>query len=122
VPVPLLHWAARSLAYGLGLPHAGGGPADYRTQYSNTPRSHNSATTDVETVPKLIKHRGGETLHEDVDELRCRRDMEDADLTDGNLLSDEMKINLHMLRALMLNGVGGEVHGADVVAVDESAA
>jgi hypothetical protein len=48
--------------------------------------------------------------------------MEDADLTDANLLSDEMKINLHMLRALMLNGVDGEVHGADVVAVDESAA
>jgi hypothetical protein len=41
-------------------------------------------------------------------------------LTNGNLLSDEMKINLHMLRALMLNGVGGEVHGADVVAVDKS--
>jgi hypothetical protein len=48
--------------------------------------------------------------------------MEDADLTDGNLLSDKMKINLHMLRALMLNGVGGEVHGVDVVAVDESVA
>jgi hypothetical protein len=43
-------------------------------------------------------------------------------LTDGNLLSDKMKINLHMLRALILNGVGGEVHSADVVAVDESAA
>jgi hypothetical protein len=48
--------------------------------------------------------------------------MEDADLTDGNLLSDEMKINLHMLRALMLNGVGGEVQNADVITVDESAA
>jgi hypothetical protein len=35
VPSPLLPWAARSLAYGLGLPHAGGGPTDYRTQYSN---------------------------------------------------------------------------------------
>jgi hypothetical protein len=33
--------------------------------------------------------------------------MEDADLTDGNLLSDKMKINLHMLGALMLNEVGG---------------
>jgi hypothetical protein len=48
--------------------------------------------------------------------------MKDADLTDDNLLSDEMKINLYMLHALMLNGVGGEVHNADVVAVDESAA
>jgi hypothetical protein len=118
MPAPLLTWVARSLAY--GLPHVGGGPADYRTQYSNAPRSHNSTTTDVETGPKLIKHRGGETLREDVGELRCRRDMEDTDLTDGNLLSDEMKINLRMLHALMLNGVGGEVHGADVVAVDES--
>jgi hypothetical protein len=33
--------------------------------------------------------------------------MEDANLTDGNLLSDKMKINPHMLGALMLNGVGG---------------
>jgi hypothetical protein len=33
--------------------------------------------------------------------------MEGADLTDGNLLSDKMKINLHMLGALMLNGVDG---------------
>jgi hypothetical protein len=47
--------------------------------------------------------------------------MEDADLVDGNLLSDKMKINLHMLGALMLNGVGGEVHGVDVVAVDKGA-
>jgi hypothetical protein len=116
-----LPWAARSLAYGLGLTHAGGGPTDYRTQYSNTPRSHNSVTADVETGPKLIKHRG-ETLCEDVGELRCRQNMKDTDLSDGNLLSDEMKINLHMLRALMLNGVGGEVHGADVVTVDKSAA
>jgi hypothetical protein len=47
--------------------------------------------------------------------------MEDADLTDENLFSDKMKINLHMLGVLMLNGVGGEVHGADIVTVDEGA-
>jgi hypothetical protein len=47
--------------------------------------------------------------------------MEDKDLTDDNLLSDKMKINLHMLGALMLNGVGGEVPGADIVAVDKCA-
>jgi hypothetical protein len=91
------------------------------SQYSNTPRSCNLVTINVETGPKLIKHRGAETLHKDVGELRCRRDMEDADLADSYILSDKMKINLHMLRALMLNGVGGEIHGADVVAVDESA-
>jgi hypothetical protein len=47
--------------------------------------------------------------------------MEDTDLTDGNLLSDKMKINLHMLGAFMLNGVGGEVHGTDIVTVDKCA-
>jgi hypothetical protein len=47
--------------------------------------------------------------------------MEDADLIDGNLLSDKMKINLHMLGALMLNGVDEEVYDADIVTVDKCA-
>jgi hypothetical protein len=47
--------------------------------------------------------------------------MEDADLTDGNLLSDKMKINLHMLGALKLNGVGGELYGVDIIVVDKCA-
>jgi hypothetical protein len=47
--------------------------------------------------------------------------MENADLVGGNLLLDKMKINLHMLGVLMLNGVDGEVHDADVVAVDNGA-
>jgi hypothetical protein len=45
--------------------------------------------------------------------------MEDVDLTDGNLHSDKMKINLHMLGALMLNGVGGEIHSTDVITLDK---
>jgi hypothetical protein len=47
--------------------------------------------------------------------------MEYTDLTDGDSLLNKMKINLHMFGVLMLNGVGGEVHGVDVVVVDESA-
>jgi hypothetical protein len=47
--------------------------------------------------------------------------MEDTDLTDDNLLSDKMKINLHMLGALTLNRVDGEVHGADIVTLDKCA-
>jgi hypothetical protein len=45
--------------------------------------------------------------------------MEYADLTNGDLLSDKMKINLHMFVVLVLNDVGGEVHDADVIAVDK---
>jgi hypothetical protein len=44
-----------------------------------------------------------------------------VDLADDNILSDKMKINLHMLGVLMLNEVGGEVHDADVVTVDKGA-
>ena len=36
-------------------------------------------------------------------------------------IANEVQVDLHMLRPLMLNGVGGEIHGADVVAVDERA-
>jgi hypothetical protein len=42
-------------------------------------------------------------------------------LTDDELLSNEMEFNLHMLGALMLNRVGGEVDDADVVTVDKRA-
>ena len=39
----------------------------------------------------------------------------------ATLSRNEVQVDLHMLRPLMLNGVGGEIHGADVVAVDERA-
>jgi hypothetical protein len=42
-------------------------------------------------------------------------------LADGDLLSNKVEINLYMLGALMLNGVGGEVDGADVIVVDKRA-
>lgn len=47
--------------------------------------------------------------------------MENVDLLDGDLAVDEVKINLHMLGSLMLNGVGGYVDDVDFVAVDKSA-
>jgi hypothetical protein len=46
--------------------------------------------------------------------------VEDTNVLDGNVLTDKVKINLNMLGALVLNGVGGEVDGTDVVIVDQS--
>jgi hypothetical protein len=46
--------------------------------------------------------------------------VEDTNVPDGNALADYVKINLNMLGALVLNEVGGEVDGADVVAVDQN--
>jgi hypothetical protein len=59
-------------------------------------------------------------LGEDVDELRSHWDMEYTNVLDGNTLMNKVKINLNMLGVLILNGVGGEADGADVVTVEQS--
>jgi hypothetical protein len=78
------------------------------------------STTDVEIGLKFGEHRGGQPLGENVGELRSRQDVEDTNVPKGNVSADKVKINPNMLGALVLNGVGGEVDNADVVAVDHS--
>ena len=48
--------------------------------------------------------------------------MQDADFTEGDSLSDEVQIDLNMFGSLMLNWVGGEVNGADIITVDHCSA
>jgi hypothetical protein len=98
------------------------GQQTYDPEYSNTPSAVETlATADVETGPKLRKHGRRKPLGEDVGELGGGRDMEDVNISTGDPLADKVKIDLDMLRALVLDGVGGEVDGADVVAEDEGA-
>ena len=47
--------------------------------------------------------------------------MEHPNIGDGDPVAHEVQVDLHMLRPLVLDGVGGEIHDADVVAVDERA-
>jgi len=87
---------------------------------SNTPPAVPTlAIADVETGPKLAKHRGRKALGEDVGELRRRRDVKDPDVSNGNPLADEVEINLDMLRTLMLNQIGGEIHSTYIVTIDK---
>jgi hypothetical protein len=46
--------------------------------------------------------------------------VEDADIADNDTLTDEVEVDLHVLRALVLHGIGGVDH-VDVV-VDEDVA
>ena len=39
--------------------------------------------------------------------------------TNSNMFTDEVKVDFHVLGALVLNGVRGQVDGAIVVTVDE---
>jgi hypothetical protein len=109
----------------LGLPlHKGPNPSNTRNPWvSNTinsltpPTVKTLAIADVETGLKLWEHRG-QPLSEDVGELKSRQDVEDTNIPDDNTLTDKVKINLNMLGALVLNEVGREVDGVDVVTVD----
>ena len=88
---------------------------------TNTPPQLQLATGNVEAGAELGERRGGESLGEDVGELGGGRHVEDPNIADGDLVTNEVEVNLHVLRPLVLNRVGGEVHRANVVAVDKSA-
>ena len=47
--------------------------------------------------------------------------MEYPNIADGGSVAHEVLVDLHILRPLMLDGVGEEIHGAEVVTVDERA-
>jgi hypothetical protein len=56
-----------------------------------------------------------EGLDEDVSELQSGRD---ADITDDDTLVDKVVVDLPVLHALVLHGIGGEVDRVDIVTVD----
>jgi hypothetical protein len=45
--------------------------------------------------------------------------VQDVDIIDGHAFPHKVEVNLDMLCALVLNGVGEEVDGANIVAIDE---
>jgi hypothetical protein len=47
--------------------------------------------------------------------------VQDANITDGHTFPHKVEVDLDMLRMLVRNGVGGEIDGANIVAVGEGA-
>jgi hypothetical protein len=96
-------------------------PITRNTQILTPPAIETLATGDVETGPKLLKHRRREALGEDVGKLRSGRDVKNPHVSNSNPLANEVEVQHEMFRVLMLDEVGGEVHGADVVTIDKGA-
>jgi hypothetical protein len=46
--------------------------------------------------------------------------MKNLDLSKRNTISDKVEINLHMLHALVLYRIRGEIHCADIITVHNS--
>jgi hypothetical protein len=44
-----------------------------------------------------------------------------VNITDGHVFSHKVEVDLNMFHMLVLNGVGGEIDDANVVAVDDVA-
>jgi hypothetical protein len=45
--------------------------------------------------------------------------VQDVDITEGHTFTHKVKVDLDMLHALVLNGVGREIDNANIVTVDE---
>jgi hypothetical protein len=70
--------------------------------------------------PKLLEQGSRKPFGEDVGILRCRGNMENSNVTKGNLLSNKMEVDLNVLRPLMLHRITGEINSTDVVTIDQS--
>jgi hypothetical protein len=70
------------------------------------------------TGPKISKQLYRQAFRRDVRELVRGEDIKNLDLSQSNLLADEVIVDLNMLRATMMDEVGGHVDRTNVVAVD----
>jgi hypothetical protein len=75
---------------------------------------------NVQAGSKLLEHRSGKALGENVGVLGCRRHMKYPNVAEDDSLPNKMEINLNVLRPLMLNWVAGEINGTNVVTIDQS--
>ena len=81
-------------------------------------RSRNGRIPDAKVGPKLHEQLGRQAFRHDVRELVGRWNMEDPNLSQGHLFADEVNVDLDMLRATMMDRVGGHVDRADVVTIN----
>ena len=85
------------------------------------PRSQIGRLADMKTGAKILEHGGGKTLGEDVSKLGRRWYVKNPNITNGDPFTNEVEINLNMLRPLMLHRVAGEIHNTNIVTVDRVA-
>ena len=82
------------------------------------PYSWNGSGVDVLAGTKLFEDGRRKTFGEDVGVLQTRRHMKNASFSQSDVFPNKMKVNLNMLRPLMLDGISQEVDRTDVVTED----
>jgi hypothetical protein len=90
--------------------------------YFYSPRRRNGSSDDVQAGSELLENTGRQAFGEDIRVLGSGRHMKNPDFPKSDAIPDEVQINLDVLRPLMLYGIVGQVHGRDIVAVDDGGA
>ena len=81
--------------------------------------SLSGSVTNTKTGPKVSEQLYRQPFGHNVRKLMRRWNMKHPDLSQSNLLMDEVNIYLNMLRATMMNWIGSHVDSTDIVAVDD---
>jgi hypothetical protein len=82
-------------------------------------RSRSGRVPDAKTRFELIEELYSKAFGHDVRELMRRWDMKHAHLSKSNLLTDEVNVDLDVLSAVVVNGIGYHVDNSHVVTVDD---
>ena len=80
------------------------------------PHSLDVGHGDGEAVPEVVEQRRRKAFGEHISELSRTGNMRDTELTNGDLLPDEMNIKLYVLGSPVVHWIPGHIHGGDVVA------
>jgi hypothetical protein len=81
-------------------------------------RSRSGRRSDAKTGPKFGEELNWKSLGHDVRELVRGRDMKNPKLSQCHLLTDEVNVDLDMLRAPMVNWIFRHVDGTHIVTED----
>ena len=79
-------------------------------QHNSTPPiSRNSIFMDVEAGSELVEHRRWQAFCEQISKLGARGDVKDPEITEGDAITNKMKVYLDVFGPLMLNRIAGKV-------------
>jgi hypothetical protein len=84
-------------------------------------RSRSGSLSNAKTRPELKEQGRRQAFRHDIGELVRGRYVQHTYLAKSDLFSDEVNIQLNMLRAMMMNWIGRHVNRTDVVVEDDSA-
>ena len=87
--------------------------------YLNTPRSRSDTIADAKTGPEFLERRRRQAFGHDVGKLLGGGNVQNTNMAKSHLIPNKMDIKLNVLGVTMMNLVGGEVDGGDIVAVDD---